>query len=423
MKCLKACGALINNAYQNGNFDDVQVLLHQLKDYLVKEQKFTTSNANNILENLQILLLIQRGYDKYWNSEINAEIRFSKNSSQEVIDCADEIIKRIKMLPPELRNLLHSMCFYDTLDPENLYFEDEYDIPDFRSAASAGFGLINFWTTDLSSINMRTLAHELAHLYDTAYAYLLGVRRISKSAEWKDAMQKDLAYNGKEGVTEYAISTSSIEDFAESVSFFYYDPSILDFYPNRKKILERVLPKRTVTMGEIYDEAMKTIPKSKNAFENFLSSGDYNYFNSNSAIRDSMSQFSVEEWQAFYNYRTSHLNEIYDTCIMRLVKKGYVEPYTLLTAYIRTGNAELIDSDPNIMQSVASYSLQEWNEILYPYGQISSFKTPARSTVVYLDERGNEVSKEEGVRVHITEFDENDKIINEMGGDCTSILE
>ena len=49
----------------------------------------------------------------------------------------------------------------------------------------------------------------------------------------------------------------------------------------------------------------------------------------------------------------------------------------------------------------------------------SPFKTPARSTVVYFDENGNVVSKEEGVRVHITEFDENDEIINEVWGNYT----
>lgn len=40
----------------------------------------------------------------------------------------------------------------------------------------------------------------------------------------------------------------------------------------------------------------------------------------------------------------------------------------------------------------------------------------AKSNVIYYDKDGNIVNKEKGCRVHILEFDENDKIINSVWG-------
>ncbi len=370
--CFQKICDLISDTYKNNNIGDVQVLLHQLKDYLVNERNYPSSNAIMILGNLQQSVFNKRGYDSIWSGLLQKSVQFLKNSSPEVINCADAIIQRITMLPSELQNLVQSINFYDTVNPWDLYWEDAYNIPNFESAATGGNGEFNVWATNPSRIDMDLIAHEIGHSYDTAYAYLLGVTKISLSSFWQDAMQKDLAYNGRTGITQYAIdSASAVEDFADSFAAFYYDPSKLDFYPNRKKLLESILPKTTMTMGEIYDAAMAEIRQSKgigfdySTFQDFLSSGDYNYFDSNSAIQSYISQFSVEEWRMFYNSRIVHLIDIYNTSLNWLSQKYLPKKAAKkLLAYIRKGDTQSIDSDLNIIQAIGQYSLQDWNKCL-----------------------------------------------------------
>ena len=95
--------------------------------------------------------------------------------------------------------------------------------------------------------------HEIAHNYDAVLAQKFGLQfdKFSASNIWHDAVAADQQLQGNPaGVTPYATkvltdsnNTNAVEDFAEAVSLYYNDPDALNRFPNRKRILEKYLPK------------------------------------------------------------------------------------------------------------------------------------------------------------------------------------
>ncbi len=164
-------------------------------------------------------------------------------------------------------------------NPADAHWAKEYNIPNFRSAATAANGNISLWSrTTYPNLDVGLIRHETGHNIDDA------IGRKSSGAEsqaWADANAADAATtryillnttvpghqinefpragkNYPHGVTEYGKS-SPLEDFAESVRLYQSGPvadghpadlnmpEVKDVYfreifPNRAAILDGLFP-------------------------------------------------------------------------------------------------------------------------------------------------------------------------------------
>ena len=189
------------------------------------------------------------GYDSYTDPETGLIIQCPKNMNwNNQSNTPEAILLRFKMLPDHLKKYIKTIYLYDVFSPYDLFWEKTYDIADFHSEAGAANGALYVFSRSYF-FNIQMLAHESGHEYDVQNTELWGVdtERISESQLWRDAALADYETSGKMGVSPYADSSyqgsgSFMEDFAESISLFYMNPSALDQYPARKALLEQYLP-------------------------------------------------------------------------------------------------------------------------------------------------------------------------------------
>ncbi len=298
-----------------------------LFDYL-KYKGFSKNDAINILIYAGDNAIKRRGFS---SNSVNLnghiiEVREQRNMDYSSVKYTPKVVlNQIAKLPLEMQRMVKQINIHDTYNPCDIYWEQEYKMKDFHSAATGGVGIINVYPTQ--SINAATIPHEIAHSYDTAYAAHFGLGdRISKSDMWKNAMNADRAINGLNGVTKYARdSHSEVEDFAEAVALFYTNPKALNKFPNRKTLLTRILPQKQ-TGG---------VQQNTGAFQ------QNNYYGTNKTIA-----FGVD--------RT------FDLALNAMIRKyGKKQSIINIQTYLDTGRLDVITGENGIREALRQFDIED----------------------------------------------------------------
>lgn len=191
-------------------------------------------------------------------------------------------LQRVEAIIDQLRadtgNALHHLrqvVLSPTQNPGDAYFAAKYNMPHFRSAATAKFETMTVYGDNHIALDI--MSHELGHVLDAGTSGI-GVVDLGRTAEWKAAQIAD-AEHARESVraidwrtealqghspTPYAIDgvsvygqTNGAEDVAESFRLFLVDrragslahtPSgvpitFADIWPNRAALLDDMLKK------------------------------------------------------------------------------------------------------------------------------------------------------------------------------------
>lgn len=151
----------------------------------------------------------------------------------------EKAIELWQRVPQNIRDKSQKdIIFVDYYNPTDAYWQKKYK--NSRHSYATGGNEITFYRYDRDHEDgyvVRTFCHEGGHYIDRT----LGVgSRVSDSQEWKTAVLADLNVSGKKSPTTYG-ENSPAEDFAESVAEFVQDPDFKAKYPNRWKIIERIL--------------------------------------------------------------------------------------------------------------------------------------------------------------------------------------
>ena len=219
-----------------------------------------------------------------------------------------EIESQINSLPLEIRNTITEINIYDTFNPLDYYWHNEYKDTGngyFKSAATAGNGQINIWSN--SSASQRIIPHEAGHCFD-----LNGIH--SNSVEYVKAVQEDAKITGKNSITDYG-ENSLAEDFAESIAAYQngLDGTVdMDQFPNRKAYIEKNLKMNGQNNLSIYNcrklnEVSETLKNKYGAnmvgqvYYEYLTTGDINKITRTDGARDIVSNIDTNEVLEYYN--------------------------------------------------------------------------------------------------------------------------
>lgn len=136
----------------------------------------------------------------------------------------------LKKLPFALFNRIDNINLLDKPNPDDAVWAREYNIPHFKSGASAGLNkgkqTIYFyggaWGSMPNNLLFDVLLHESAHMLDHDLGNVLNGKRLSLSKEWATAMKLDELTNGSKWVSSYAKrSNSPKEDFADTARLMF----------------------------------------------------------------------------------------------------------------------------------------------------------------------------------------------------------
>jgi len=173
-----------------------------------------------------------------------------KNLPSYVLSIYDEII-------PEMKSSIKRILVRDISNPGDSFNAKKYNIPKFKSAASAGGGNISLWGIERKysfSNLVNIMNHETAHNFEESY-YNIAEKDISLTDLWINARKNDEIVSGKSSPTDYGLANPR-EDFAESIGLLSVLPEYIrrDF-PNRYKILTEYLG-LSVPTDSLYDLSM-----------------------------------------------------------------------------------------------------------------------------------------------------------------------
>lgn len=174
--------------------------------------------------------------------------RFPDNYYNSIISYYQQALNH---LPIELKSLAKRINIEDERNPYDLYWRSVYkDNHDSGATCDYINGIIsiynyendinNFYSQILHPNYIYTvLYHELGHAYDYHYAKEWGVETelISSSELWINAMKEDRELGSNPSVSPYG-ENSNKEDFADCIYLYFLNPSELDKFPNRKRLLD-----------------------------------------------------------------------------------------------------------------------------------------------------------------------------------------
>lgn len=154
----------------------------------------------------------------------------------------DALIKRFYDIPQELRdNGQKIVRVVDTYNPQDAIWRKLYNI-NGHSYATGGQNLTFYRYDGEHDMNylLEALEHEMGHNLDRLKG--TGGAWFSDSAEWADAVTKDMAHSGMSAVSDYG-SRAVREDFADSVRYYYTwgRTTFGSKFPNRTALIERLL--------------------------------------------------------------------------------------------------------------------------------------------------------------------------------------
>lgn len=154
-----------------------------------------------------------------------------------------DIKKEFNKLPAKLKKSIGEIQILDYRNPDDLYWEQRYNIKNFRSFATGGNTQIHFYAnnnhTKKECLNFlpQAMKHEAAHVFDKNYSQI----RLSLSKQWATVVENDLTTTGNRWVSGYATqSQSDIEDFADSVALYLTDAdNFAKKFPFRAQFLRK----------------------------------------------------------------------------------------------------------------------------------------------------------------------------------------
>lgn len=156
-----------------------------------------------------------------------------------------EIARVLESLPVELKAQAEKIQLLNDYYSSDAYFQKIYK--NFTHGyAYGGNGTITFCKSTLTKRTAhkdlpRTLAHENGHSIDHKIGKELYGMDISKTKEWQDAQKADEKISKKKSPTSYG-ENAPTEDFAESCNYLVTQRKKFERdFPNRYKILKRIL--------------------------------------------------------------------------------------------------------------------------------------------------------------------------------------
>ena len=175
-------------------------------------------------------------FDKNTNITFNIQKEFIGNYEfDKTIDVINDMYKN----HPEMNGSLHTINITDIDCPDDPYWAQIHNDPDFVSVATGGDGTINFYkpTTDGDLID--TTYHEAAHCLDGGHVF-------SDSQAWSDAVAMDGVWASNYARSAYHCRTTGrfAEDFADSIANLK-TMGANDFeltFPNRANFLKSLVP-------------------------------------------------------------------------------------------------------------------------------------------------------------------------------------
>ncbi len=165
--------------------------------------------------------------------------------AQGQIHSIDEIAKGLAALPETSRTLVNQVNMNPGQNPDDAFWAQEYNTPNFRSYMTAGSDGV----VDIYSMNSKesqdyldgTLIHETGHIWSQQN---WGPETDARWNDWKDAMTRDGAV-----ISEYAKSSLG-EDFSETLLQYHQvkgTPQEAEFrrtMPNRSRIIDEIVAGR-----------------------------------------------------------------------------------------------------------------------------------------------------------------------------------
>lgn len=352
--------------------------------YMDKMSVTEMEAAQNILEQYGAVLNI-RGYDTFYDPDTGITYKQIRglNTNYQTANIT-EFQQLVAQLPKEFTQNLKEVTINDTFNPADFYWELTYNMNDFTSAATGGYGTLNIWVPTGNSfcaghISLNTIAHEIAHSYDTQMAQAWGLTgRISESSVWQDAMAKDLALNGKTGCSDYAVSSNSPhEDFAEAIALYYSNPNALDAFPNRKALIESYLPAQRQSIAHVYDVVYNAMINkygendANYAWNKYLQTGDTSYITRDGGARSLLSQFTVEEvrdylYQIELDKRANHQKAVensFELAFGALIRKyGAEVAVENMNAFLQTGDLSEITRAEGARDSISTFDVSDFRD-------------------------------------------------------------
>lgn len=189
-----------------------------------------------------------------------------------------------RQLPPEADQYQQGYAWLAGRNPADAYWAEEYNIPGFKSVATAGDGAVRMWARADAPFGPASYLAELSHEFGHNVSSAVARRDLGDgSPAWARAAKADsgirrptdVAFSGRLalrlqqvnyhvqpskgwpwGVSEYGTS-SRAEDYAESMAFYLGDkigtgrlrpgdPPVpiyfRDLFPERAKVLDQVFP-------------------------------------------------------------------------------------------------------------------------------------------------------------------------------------
>lgn len=185
----------------------------------------------------------EQGVNAYEIASRAATFKLSTPKDDDLFKGLSETLNLYTQVPEHLRSSLKTLHIDKGASPTDEAFAKQYNMPDFKSAATAGNGGISFWH-GTQYVQDAIFHHEFGHVIGQRYS--TDGRNLYPDG-WEEAIAKD----GKQ-VTDYA-KVNPTEDFAETWWIFVtlkqgrkvdnQPPTLDEFkaqYPHRAAVLEGI---------------------------------------------------------------------------------------------------------------------------------------------------------------------------------------
>ena len=302
--------SLLSNASSNAHYyENSKAMYDYSYDYLISKG-YTQNDATIRVASIYKKLLDARGYDTLIGKD-GIKIHVQKGiywpNQPYTLHYIQKELESIKKMYKT--NIPVDVYVYDTFNPYDKYWEIQYNMKNFHSAATGGYGVINIYRNEF--VDSTVLSHEYGHLLDTQIMNdNNSVGKISESQEYLDAISKD---NG--APTAYA-KTNSVEDFAESVAHMRQNPiEFKNKFPNRYEVLSKYMSIET--------------------------SVDVTSTNTNLVTETTVQNSNVD----------SQINTAFENMIYKF---GVQESFEKLCEYVRTGNIDVFTEMDDVRKVISS---------------------------------------------------------------------
>ena len=236
---------ILLKSYPSGDFVAQKGNMIAIYEHL-RDWGFTEAQAEKLISDAWRGIINERGFDVYGINVNGIDININVQKDMDYTNqdmTLEKLQSELEKIPKYLLKPLKNVYVYDMVGPRELQNAIKYKLPNSFASASANNNRINFHPLGKPH-DFSVIYHELAHVYDRSYGELWGAygENVSSSEVWQEAEKADRAISNIFGVSNYAnLTQSPVEDFAESVAFYYTNPEIMRQFPNRLNVLRKYL--------------------------------------------------------------------------------------------------------------------------------------------------------------------------------------